>query len=422
MIRKPFFYHIIIQFPISFLAKSSKDGKNSGSNVDDESHPGVICDGCDAPIHGIRFKCLECHDFDLCNSCEKKGAHPGDHEMLKIRTPRRSSNIYVTRVPPFRFGQRSQYSPWFCRRRQRNWNGCPFESQPQKCGDKSQEERQSSKNEEKPDSRIKDMITGFASAFGLYPEVAVSSLRAFLENLADSKTSNGETKENKSASAETKAGDRKEETEELQASEDPIEVILKQTMGMFGLNEQVLSEVAKSFAEELNDDKTNRKEDVEMKDGEKQQQSQNFCDEATDFKVDSSNTGARKKEEKVNPSAKQAEKSDMEVGPPTIGEDENLKNSDNKGASNGENIKLPNVDKSQLLPQDASNLAAEFAKQFSGSGEPGNMPNSTQYANLGQLMNNIFQSYAGNGAGANTQSTKVSLLQHFFELTFGKFH
>ena len=357
----------------------------------------------------------------MCNSCEKKGAHPGDHEMLKIRTPRRSSNIYVTRVPPFRFGQRSQYSPWFCRRRQRNWNGCPFDSQPQKYGDKSQEERQSSKNEAKPDSGIKDMITGFASAFGLDPEVAVTSLRAFLGNLADNKTSNGEAKENKSASAETKDGERKEESEELQANEGPIEVILKQTMGMFGLNEQVLSEVAKSFAEELNDDKTNRKEDLEMKDEGKQQQPQNSCDDTTDFKVDSSNAGARKKEEKVNPAIKQVEKSDMEVESPTIGEDENLKNSDNKGVTNGENIKAPNNDKSQPLPQDANNLAAEFAKQFSVSSEPGNMPNSTQHANLGQLMNNIFQSYAGNGAGANSQSTKVSLLQNFFELTYDNF-
>ena len=339
--------------------------------------------------------------------------------MLKIRTPRRSSNIYVTRVPPFRFGQRSQYSPWFCRRRQRNWNGCPFESQPQKCGGKSQEERQSSKNEEKPDSGVKDIITGFASAFGLDPEVAVSSLRAFLENLTDHKTSNAEARENKSASAETEDSDRKEETEELQAYEGPIEVILKKGMEMFGLNGQVLSEVAKSFAEELNDDETNRKEDVEMKDGEKQKQRQN-SDETTDFKVDSSNTGARKKEEKVNPTAKQVEKSDMEVESLTIVEDENLKNSDNKDASNGENNKLLHDGKSQPPPQDVNNLAAGFVKQFSASSELENMPNSMQYANLGQLMNNIFQSYAGNGAGANSQSTKVSLLQNFFELTFDK--
>ena len=51
-------------------------------------HPGVICDVCDDRIIGTRFKCLACPDYDLCGTCEGKGFHP-EHEMLRIRTPRR---------------------------------------------------------------------------------------------------------------------------------------------------------------------------------------------------------------------------------------------------------------------------------------------------------------------------------------------
>ena len=57
------------------------------------THKGVICDHCDVTIHGSRFKCIACPDFDLCDSCE---AHPmqrhaethgADHLFLKIDKP-----------------------------------------------------------------------------------------------------------------------------------------------------------------------------------------------------------------------------------------------------------------------------------------------------------------------------------------------
>ena len=50
-------------------------------------HDGFYCDGCDAsPIRGIRFRCLECHDYDLCEACNSKGAaiHNNRHAMLCI--------------------------------------------------------------------------------------------------------------------------------------------------------------------------------------------------------------------------------------------------------------------------------------------------------------------------------------------------
>merc|ERR1712038_613310 len=51
-----------------------------------EAHPGVVCDACEGPVVGHRYKCLKCPDYDLCGKCEAKGFHPG-HNMMRIATP-----------------------------------------------------------------------------------------------------------------------------------------------------------------------------------------------------------------------------------------------------------------------------------------------------------------------------------------------
>lgn len=61
-------------------------------------HKGTTCDGCYPGdktavecIVGVRFKCLECENFDLCSICEEKGVESGVHEsshnMAKIKEP-----------------------------------------------------------------------------------------------------------------------------------------------------------------------------------------------------------------------------------------------------------------------------------------------------------------------------------------------
>jgi hypothetical protein len=51
-------------------------------------HRGVTCDGCGAsPIVGVRFKCTVCPNFDLCKACEAKGEHPPSHALLQLRAP-----------------------------------------------------------------------------------------------------------------------------------------------------------------------------------------------------------------------------------------------------------------------------------------------------------------------------------------------
>jgi len=60
-----------------------------GGNSDGEEHPGVVCDGCDKPVKGFRYKCVQCADYDLCGKCETKGLHPG-HNMMRIAAPDRA--------------------------------------------------------------------------------------------------------------------------------------------------------------------------------------------------------------------------------------------------------------------------------------------------------------------------------------------
>ncbi|KAJ7070776.1 hypothetical protein C8F01DRAFT_1107742 [Mycena amicta] len=62
-------------------------------------HLGVVCDICDKVIEGIRHKCLDCSDFDLCTQCIDSGSaerHNPFHEFLEIKEPGRVivHNVY----------------------------------------------------------------------------------------------------------------------------------------------------------------------------------------------------------------------------------------------------------------------------------------------------------------------------------------
>mmetsp|Transcript_20064 Transcript_20064/g.28096 ORF Transcript_20064/g.28096 Transcript_20064/m.28096 type:complete len:564 (+) Transcript_20064:108-1799(+) len=47
----------------------------------------AICDNCQQSISGIRFKCGNCADYDLCETCEAKRLHDENHIFLKIYKP-----------------------------------------------------------------------------------------------------------------------------------------------------------------------------------------------------------------------------------------------------------------------------------------------------------------------------------------------
>lgn len=52
------------------------------------THNDCLCDGCktNENIIGIRWKCLRCADYDLCDKCHSTGAHEHS-EFLKIEHP-----------------------------------------------------------------------------------------------------------------------------------------------------------------------------------------------------------------------------------------------------------------------------------------------------------------------------------------------
>ncbi|CAJ0589655.1 unnamed protein product [Cylicocyclus nassatus] len=71
-------------------AENPPKAENSGnSDGIDAVHGYVICDVCDAVIIGIRYKCILCSDYDLCQNCEKTGVHV-QHGMIRIVDPLRT--------------------------------------------------------------------------------------------------------------------------------------------------------------------------------------------------------------------------------------------------------------------------------------------------------------------------------------------
>ncbi|KAF8472749.1 hypothetical protein BDZ91DRAFT_643935, partial [Kalaharituber pfeilii] len=49
---------------------------------------GVSCNSCNVqPIRGIRYRCANCVDFDLCEHCEALDAHPKTHLFYKVKIP-----------------------------------------------------------------------------------------------------------------------------------------------------------------------------------------------------------------------------------------------------------------------------------------------------------------------------------------------
>ena len=70
-------------------------------------HRHVVCSSCDTrPIRGVRWRCANCVDFDLCSDCEATTSHDKTHVFYKIHTPvpflvtSKQSPIYPGRPQP----------------------------------------------------------------------------------------------------------------------------------------------------------------------------------------------------------------------------------------------------------------------------------------------------------------------------------
>jgi hypothetical protein len=60
-------------------------------------HEGVICNNCgEFPIVGIRYKCSECPNYNLCSRCENINTTHNDHDFIKMKKVQinNNNNIY----------------------------------------------------------------------------------------------------------------------------------------------------------------------------------------------------------------------------------------------------------------------------------------------------------------------------------------
>ena len=78
-------------------SSASKENKQSTANRYLVKHPNIYCDICDKDIVGIRYKCISCDDYDLCEKCEKiDNVHIAGHNFIKIKTPIKIATLSAT--------------------------------------------------------------------------------------------------------------------------------------------------------------------------------------------------------------------------------------------------------------------------------------------------------------------------------------
>ncbi|KAH9892165.1 EF-hand [Xylariomycetidae sp. FL2044] len=83
---------------VTLLFRVSEDNARRNAYV----HRGCQCNGCGmVPIRGIRYRCANCADFDLCEVCESQALHNKTHVFYKVKVP----------APPF--GPRHVQPPWY---------------------------------------------------------------------------------------------------------------------------------------------------------------------------------------------------------------------------------------------------------------------------------------------------------------------
>ncbi|KAM0287026.1 hypothetical protein ACHAQH_000711 [Verticillium albo-atrum] len=83
---------------VSLLFRVSEDNARRNACV----HRGCACNSCGmVPIRGVRYRCANCADFDLCETCESQGVHIKTHIFYKIKIP----------APPF--GPRQMQPVWY---------------------------------------------------------------------------------------------------------------------------------------------------------------------------------------------------------------------------------------------------------------------------------------------------------------------
>lgn len=153
--------------------------ENSGKTV----FLGVECDGCHMkPVVGVRYKCLQCENFDLCENCEEKGEH-SQHIFAKFKRPQQTlpcnfeaktvnPEELFTMARPFLHGIKQA----FLNKKPGNWGHCHWN-----CAEKEKEKTQESK--EDVERKVKEIAEKIKEIAGGSIEENIELVNGFRENL-----------------------------------------------------------------------------------------------------------------------------------------------------------------------------------------------------------------------------------------------
>ena len=79
------------------IEKSKLQNQNQNSN--NVIHKGISCNNCQMQdIHGIRYKCANCDNYNLCEKCEKLNNHDISHILIKIRNSNNDERILCSKI------------------------------------------------------------------------------------------------------------------------------------------------------------------------------------------------------------------------------------------------------------------------------------------------------------------------------------
>ena len=62
-------------------------------------HQNIKCNNCGMNnIIGVRYKCIHCENYNLCQNCELKDCHDIDHILIKIKNPINDENKFSEKI------------------------------------------------------------------------------------------------------------------------------------------------------------------------------------------------------------------------------------------------------------------------------------------------------------------------------------
>ncbi|KAF9906537.1 hypothetical protein BX616_000685 [Lobosporangium transversale] len=120
--------------------------------VDRTPHMSIICDRCNETVYGVRYKCVNCADYDLCGDCEAlpEPVHDPTHIMLKIRQPLAGHSGFLIPILPNMY--KDVWKKAFACKTRRDAESQTQSSCPQKMPNERRKEKSATPSEKSEDS------------------------------------------------------------------------------------------------------------------------------------------------------------------------------------------------------------------------------------------------------------------------------